>query len=162
MNLSGRCWWQYRLQNFGNYLKLFPLFFLLLQTLLPSPCHARSRFDSFTVTKAVPCLMRYLSKRLALHARNSISGFFLCTWHHFFEYFAISLCTCFFRQLQANECSSEFKIKVNLYRVCSDKIIEKEPQCMEAFTMNSQHFAGKLEIRDRSIRYDINHPTLYP
>lgn len=35
VNLSSRCWRQYRLQNFGNYLKLSPLFFLLLQTLLP-------------------------------------------------------------------------------------------------------------------------------
>lgn len=32
---------------------------------------------------------------------------------------------------------------------------------MEAFTMDSQHFAWKLEIRDRSIRYDINHPRPY-
>jgi len=45
---------------------------------------------------------------------------------------------------------------------CSDKIIEKEPQRIEAFRMDLQHFAWKLEIRDRSIRYDINYPTLYP
>jgi len=41
---------------------------------------------------------------------------------------------------------------------CSGKIIEKELQHMEAFRMDSQHFAWKLEIRDRSIRYDINYP----
>jgi len=41
-----------------------------------------------------------------------------------------------------------FGIKVDLYGVL-DKIIEKEPQHMEAFTMDSQHFAWKLEIRDR-------------
>lgn len=31
---------------------------------------------------------------------------------------------------------------------------------MKAFTIDSQHFARKLEIRCRSIRNDINHLTL--
>lgn len=94
VNLSGRCWWQYRLQKFGNYLKLSPLFFLLLQTLLfpvPTPL-SLCLLDSTHLQLRGLFFPRWDTYRSDLHyTPETLSPPFLCTRHHFLKCSAISL-----------------------------------------------------------------------
>lgn len=124
VNLSGRCWWQYRLQNFGNYLKLSPLFFLL-QTLLPSspspsplPSSHPRLLDSTHLQLRGLFLSRWgrLSKMTCItrpkfhlrrfHVHDVISFWSISRY--------LSIHGFFFRRPQANDCPPGFRIKASL------------------------------------------------